>query len=203
MTKFVTPKGVAVWPHLNEPDYKFNAAGEYSTKLRIPAEEAGELIETLEKIRDEYFEQAVKRDPKVKQYKMADLYDEEVDDQGDLTGNYIFKFKQKAVITSKAGVDYDMKIALFDSKRNKTTARIGGGSIIRIAGTAVGYAMPSTKMVGLSLRPGTVQVIELAGNSEAAAALFDIEDGFVADEDTAPAKQTASEVTFTDDTADF
>lgn len=179
MTKFVTPKGVAVWPHLNTPDTKFVTEGEYHTKLRIPADEAQPLIQQLEDIRSEYLKEAIRKDPKVKQFKMADLYEEEVDDQGDLTGNYLFKFKQKAVINTRAGTTLKMKVALFDSQKEPTDAQIGGGSVIRVAATAIGYAMPSTKMVGLSLRPSAIQIIELSSVAGSAANDFNIEDGFV------------------------
>jgi hypothetical protein len=181
MTKFVTPKGTAVWPHLNTPDTKFVTEGEYHTKLRIPADEAQPLIEQLEDIRKAYLAEAIRKDPKVKQFKMADLYEEEVDDQGDLTGNYLFKFKQKAVINTRAGTTLNMKVALFDSQKKPTDVSIGGGSVIRVAATAIGYAMPSTKMVGLSLRPSAIQIIELSGGAGAGADVFAVEDGFVGD----------------------
>lgn len=183
MTKFVTPKGVAVWPHLNKPDTKFNADGEYTVKLRLPAAEATGLIAQLEKIRDDYKDEAAKQDPKVARYNLAPVYDEEVDDQGNLTGNYLFKFKQKAIIKTRKGDTLRMKVALFDAQRQPTSAQVGGGSIIKIAGVAFGYAMPTTKMVGVSLRPEAVQIIELQQRGGNAAAMFDVEDGYVASGD--------------------
>jgi hypothetical protein len=202
MTKFVTPKGVAVWPHLNTPDTKFVTEGEYHTKLRLSADEAQPLVRQLEAIRKTYLEEAIRKDPKVKQYKMADLYEEEVDDQGDLTGNYLFKFKQKAVINTRAGTTLNMKVALFNSRVEPSDAVIGGGSEIKIAATAVGYAMPSTKMVGLSLRPTAVQIISLSsGTTTGGAQAFSVEDGYVdppkenLDDDEVPS--------FDDDEADF
>lgn len=180
MTKFVTPKGVAVWPHLNKPDTKFNAEGEYTVKLRIPAGEAAGLIETLEKIRDEYQATAMKEEPKVKNYSLAPVFEEELDDQGDATGNLIFKFKQKAIIKTRKGDTLRMKVALFDAQRQPTSAQVGGGSVIKIAGAAIGYAMASSKTVGVSLRPEAVQIIELMQRGGDASALFDVEDGYVA-----------------------
>lgn len=200
MNQFVTPKGVAVWPSLNNPDTKFVAEGEYHTKLRVSADEAASFIQQLEGIREAYLADAVRRDPKVKQYKMADLYEEEVDDQGDLTGNYLFKFKQKAVIQTRSGSTLNMKVALFDSQRKPTTVQIGGGSVLRIAGSAIGYAMPSTKMVGLSLRPSAVQIIQLSSGGNASADAFAIEEGFVADDE--PVMEVAG-TSFNDDDSDF
>ena len=200
MNQFVTPKGVAVWPSLNNPDTKFVAEGEYHTKLRVSADEAASFIQQLEGIREAYLADAVRRDPKVKQYKMADLYEEEVDDQGDLTGNYLFKFKQKAIIQTRSGSTLNMKVALFDSQRKPTTVQIGGGSVLRIAGSAIGYAMPSTKMVGLSLRPSAVQIIQLSSGGNASADAFAIEEGFVADDE--PVMEVAG-TSFNDDDSDF
>lgn len=180
MTKFVTPKGVAVWPHLNKPDTKFNAEGEYTCKLRLPMAEADELIAKLEKFRDEYKLQAQEQDPKIARYSLADVYEEEVDDQGNPTGHAVFKFKQKAVIKTRKGDTIRMKVALFDAQRQPTSAQVGGGSVIKVAGVAFGYAMPTTKMVGISLRPEAVQIITLAQRGTSAEALFEVEDGFTA-----------------------
>jgi hypothetical protein len=202
MLKFVTPKGVAVWPHLNTPDTKYvTDGGEYHVKLRIPADEAQPLIEQLEDYRKQYLAEAIRKDPKIKQYKMADIYEEEVDDQGDLTGNYLFKFKQKAVINTRAGTTLNMKVALFDSQKKPTDVQIGGGSVIRVAAAAGGYAMPSTKSVGLYLRPSAIQIIELAGGAGAGADVFAVEDGFVGD---GVAEINTTEVpSLDDDEADF
>ena len=202
MNQFVTPKGVAVWPSLNNPDTKFVQEGEYHTKLRVSADEAASFIQQLEGIREAYLADAVRREPKIKQYKLADLYEQEVDDQGDLTGNYIFKFKQKAVIQTRSGSTRNMKIALFDSQRNPTNVQIGGGSVLRIAGSASGYAMPSTKLVGLALRPSAVQIIQLSSGGVASADAFSIEEGFVAEDDE-PVMEVAETSFNDDDDSDF
>ena len=179
----VTPKGTAVWPKLNTPDTKFNADGEYTVKLKLTVEDSQPLIKQLEEQRDFYKAQAVKKDPKVKQYGEAPLYEEETDDQGDLTGFNIFKFKQKANITLRDGSTRPMTVALFDCNKTPTHQEVTGGSTIKVAFKAIGYAMPSTRMVGVSLRPSAVQIIELAASASASEAvdLFEKEDGFVAD----------------------
>ena len=46
---FTTAKGIAVYPHLNRPDYQFNTDGVYTTKLRVPADQAKQLMDTLRK----------------------------------------------------------------------------------------------------------------------------------------------------------
>lgn len=180
---FVTPKGVAVYPWLTpgKPDTKFSPEGDYKVTLKLSAQEAEPLINKISKIADDFFNNLIEKDPKAKNLRVAYPFDQELDDQGDATGNYLFRFKQKAKITSKDGTSYDMKVGLFDAKRNPTKVDVGGGSEIKIAATAWPYVMQSTKTVGLSLKPSAVQVISLVevGSGSKAASMFDEEQGFV------------------------
>jgi len=199
MTNFVTPKGIAVWPKLNAPDYKFNVDGEYKTTLKIEASESQNLIKQLEGLRDAYRDEEAKNNPKVAKYDLAPVYEEEEDDQGNLTGFNLFKFKQKAKITTRRG-DMEMKVALYDSNKTPTDATVTGGSTIRVAASAYTYAMPSTRRVGVSLRPSAIQIIQLAQGSGGTEALsmFDKEDGYVADN-----FDNTSEAVAVNDDADF
>lgn len=184
MTTIVTPKGKAVWPKLSQPDTKFNVDGEYTVKLRLTADESQDLIKQLEGLRSEYKAAQAKTEPKVARYDVAPVYEAEEDDNGDLTGFNLFKFKQNAKIKLRDGSTRDMKVAIYDSNKQPTTTEVTGGSTIRVAANVFCYAMPSTKRVGVSLRPTAVQVIELAsgfGGNADALAMFDKEDGFVAD----------------------
>jgi len=87
LPRFMTPKGKAVYPHLIEPDTKFDPEGVYKVDLSIPADEAAPLVEQLEAIRDEYVEKTLdeaegKKKAALKKYTVADVFDEEVDDEG-------------------------------------------------------------------------------------------------------------------------
>ena len=53
---FTTPTGVAKYPHLNKPDTKFNADGEYHTKLVVPNAACAELVEKLDAMHEEAYE---------------------------------------------------------------------------------------------------------------------------------------------------
>lgn len=178
--QIVTPRAVAVFPWLNTPDTKFNADGEFKVTLKIGAEDATSLIEQIdEEIAKHKEEQAVK-DPKVGRYSDMPPYEQEVDDQGNLTGNYLFKFKQKAKINTKDGRTINMKVALFDAQRTPTDVLIGGGSEIKVAATMWPYVLQTTKSVGVSLRPSAVQVLSLVSVGDSKTAnFFDSEDGFV------------------------
>lgn len=179
--QIVTPKATAVYPWLNTPDTKFNMDGEYKVTLKIGSEDAQPLINKIGEVIEDYRNEQTKKDPKIARYSDMLPYEEEVDDQGNLTGNMLFKFKQKAKIHTKDGRTIDMKVALFDAQRTPTDVIVGGGSEIKVAATLWPYVLPTTKSVGVSLRPSAVQILTLvsAGGSKMAD-LFDSEDGFVA-----------------------
>lgn len=176
--QIVTPRGTAVYPWLNRPDTKFSDDGEFKVTLKIPAEEAQDLISKLDKMLDDYQKEQSGKDAKVGRYTANAPYEEEMDDNGNLTGNYLFKFKQKAKVHTKDGRTIDMKVALFDASRTPTQAQVGGGSELKVAATVWPYVMPATKTVGLSLRPSAVQILSLVSLSSGASNLFEVEDGF-------------------------
>ncbi len=127
---------------------------------------------------EDYQAEQASKDAKVGRFTANTPYEEEVDDNGNLTGNYLFKFKQKAKVHTKDGRTIDMKVALFDASRTPTQAQVGGGSELKIAATVWPYVMPATKSVGLSLRPSAVQILSLVSLSSGASNLFQVEDGF-------------------------
>ena len=176
--KIVTPRGIAVYPWLNIPDTKFSADGDFKVTLKVPAEDASPLIQKLDEIISDYQAQKIKADPKLARYSVSPPYEEEMDDQGNLTGHYLFKFKQKAKIHTKDGRVIDMKVALVDASRTPTSVNVGGGSEIKIAATVFPYAMSTTKSIGLSLRPSAVQILSLVSNQSNVVSLFDDEEGF-------------------------
>lgn len=198
--KMVSPAGIAVWPHLNSPDTKFDngGAGEYKVSVKLTEAAAQPVIDKLQKILDQYHAEEISQNPKVKQFTPRLPIEEEVDDQGNLTGNWLLKVKQKAQITTDNGI-VDMKVALFDAKRRPTNAEIGGGSTLKVATTIVPYTMPSNKSVGISLRLNAVQVINLVeGGKDGDGSMFDEEDGF-----TDEVSEVASTFTKPDDTSDY
>ena len=188
--KIVTPKATCVYPWLNKPDTKFNADGEYKVTLKVEAEDAAPLIKQLDEILKTYKEASIKRDPKLSRFNVTTPYEEEIDDQGNLTGYYLFKFKQKAKIQTHDGRSIDMKVAIVDASRTPTDAQIGGGSEVKIAATVIPYAMSTNKAFGLALRPQAVQIINLVSPMNGnVVSMFDDEDGFKAEE-KAPASDT-------------
>ena len=93
--QIVTPRAVAVYPWLNSPDTKFNAEGEYKVTLKIGSDEAAPLIEEIDETINNYQKEQADKDPKVGRYSANPPYEEEVDDQGNLTGNYLLNLNRR------------------------------------------------------------------------------------------------------------
>ena len=165
-TKVVTPKGIAQYPWLHAPDTKFSEVGDYRTNLIISKDEAKDLISKI----DTVIEEAVtlgKEKSKGKQVKQADPpYFDEVDDDGNPTGNVIFKFKCKAKITTKTGETFPNKPVVVDAKGKPVqNVNIWGGSEIKVSAELIPYF---TSMVGagVSMRLKAAQVLKLVeGNN--------------------------------------
>lgn len=173
LPKYNTPIGVARYPHLNKPDTRFDDDGVYKCDLIVPEEDAAELIEYLEGLRDERFEELDAK--KKKQYSKAPVCEPELDDEGEETGNVIFKTKLNAVGRNDKGEEWSNEPKLFDSFGNpvdRDAVQIWSGSKLIIAGVVRTYAMGSTKSVGVSLKCDGVQIVELVTGGQATAETF-------------------------------
>ncbi len=176
-------KGNAMWAKVFEPDTRFVPEGEYSAQVIVPEAEAAIVCEQLEKLINMEFDKAVKEKPQLKAtLSKRPAAEPQIDDEGNPTGNLIFKTKLKARIKTKAGVVKEQKVFVYDSKKNLLPSNIavGNGSVIKVAVEPFPYVMQSTKQVGVSLRLKGVQVIELVEYG-APSSMFDEEDGFVAE----------------------
>jgi hypothetical protein len=172
--RFTTPVGTALWPHLNEPDTKFDKDGSYSVNLVLNKEETENIKSKLSEVLQEFISSG-----ESKTNKKAPLpIKEDKDQDGKPTGNYQIKFKLRAVGQSR-GERWEQRPALFDSQLQPCTDVIGNGSRIKVGAEVVPY---STAMAGtgVSLRLKAVQVIELSngGGASADAWSFSKEDGF-------------------------
>lgn len=149
---FVTPKGIAKYPHITEKDtgHQFSS-GKYDTQIILSKDAAAPLIAQLKEIvKNEFPAKFVAKLP----------FKEDED------GNMVFKAKS------------EYQPALIDARGKKVEKlpaglRIRGGSTIRIAGGVNVYDK------GLSLWLNQVQIIELADDNLAFGA--DDEGSFSAD----------------------
>lgn len=188
--KLITPKGTLIYPWLTKADTKFNPAGEYRTTLAVPQESCEEFCQNLDKILDDFFNAEVeKAKPQdKKKIKKAEPYAPQYNDDGEETGNIIFKAKLKAEVQMKSGEVYTQKPKLFDAKGQPLPATISpyGGTQAKLSVQVVPYCMPATKECGLSLRLQAAQIIQLVqgngGGTNSSDYGFGEEDGYVAPE---------------------
>ncbi len=183
----ITPKGVAVWPRLNEPDTKYKDEGEYTVKLAFDTDdkEARKLIVDLEKIRDEQYAQWKSENPKkAKTATLGPVYTDELDDDGEETGRILLNFKMKASgVSKKTGKKWTRKPDIFPAKGKdplKNPPSIGGGSVLRVSFEYFTTFVESSKTFYLSLRMNAVKLIELVefGKKDAKGHGFEDEDGY-------------------------
>ena len=202
--QMTSPAGVAVYPWLNKPDTKFNAAGIYSVTLKLEGAEADTLIEALAPLYQAALDAAKEESGKKKIKEAGVPWKLAEDEEGnELDGVYLFNFKMKAQLTDKAGSVIDMRPALFDAARKPLPAKtaVWGGSKIKVAFELVPFFVAAVG-AGISLRMKAVQVLELVsgGQRDAESYGFDEEDGYVAEDvaadagsDTTPATQDAED----------
>lgn len=188
-TRITTPKGIAKFPWLTNPDTRFSPEGVYHVQLLLKPEDEGvqEFLALLDRLGEEalddvreQLEQSGKK-AKAKSLQYRSPYQPDVDQDGDETGYIAVRFKQKAKGKTRDGKVIERKPILFDAKGNRIDGDIAiySGSIIRVAFTPVPYHAAATNEAGVTLRLQAVQVIELVSRSEDAAAFgFQAEDGY-------------------------
>ena len=194
--KITSPRGVAVWPRLDQPDTKFDENGIYSARLRIPQDEAKDLIAAIQK-------EAKAHMGKVLPARDNPCWAVEVDKEtGEETGHYVFNIKAKnAMVRDKANPGqkklWDKKPVVYDASGKVVTGlKIGGGSVLRVSFDVTRYDEPKK---GLKLDLLAVQVIKLV---EYGAAVESAEDaGFGVEEDgyVSPADSSAPRAAEADD----
>ena len=177
-------KGKSLWAKVFEPDTRFVDDGEYSTSVIVPEAEAAEVCEQLESLIDDEYNKIVKEKPQLKAtLSKRPVTEPDYDQDGNETGNVVFKTKLKAKIRGKNGQTYSQKVNVVDAKRNPMSGDqlVGNGSLVKVAVEPVVYMMQSTKQVGVSLRLKAMQVIDLVEHgSSSADSIFQEEEGFVA-----------------------
>jgi hypothetical protein len=163
-----TPTGRAKYPWLNKPNTKFDSNGLYCVTLVLDYETAKPLMETIDQYNDQSYRETKEKlisDGKAglaKTLKKADSpYSNEVDENGDETGNVEFKFKHDAkFVSKKSGNTFEFKPDLFNSKGERDESPIFGGSLIKVGWWPNLYYVAAQKSCGVSLKLSGVQVIE-------------------------------------------
>jgi hypothetical protein len=194
--KLITPKGVAIFPAVAEPDYKFKDDGEYHVRLRLAPDAEGldEIVAQAEAIRDEAFEakkaelEKAKKGALLKQLTKADIIREEVDQEtGEPTGFVILRAALTAKVNIKngwrAGESFEKKPDVFDARgtRLKNVPKVGSGSELKLAVVPMDYETDGGKVIGTRFELQAVQIIKLVtgGQRSASDYGFGEEDGDV------------------------
>jgi hypothetical protein len=165
--KIMSPEGTLIWPHLNTPDDKFvKPDGVYHCKLAVEkGDDLDAYVAQLEAERDRFIAANPKgyKGATLKSFgkKIADLYDDEFDDEGEETGRVIFKYKLKPFFGKDN--EYTQEPKLYDPRGVKYSPypNVGNDTVAKIHGEMFPYYMESNKETGVSLRCQNVQVLEL------------------------------------------
>lgn len=176
-----TPRGIFLYPYLNEADTKFNPEGVYRVRFKAPAEVMGDIIEAIDAAMEQTFNKAVveeKSPAKRKRIKRADAPYMEQDD-----GTIEINFKMKASGTRKKdGKTWTRRPAVFDGAGNYIPSdklpMIGGGTEGKVSFEIAGFYTPLVG-AGVSLRLNGVQILNLVeyGGGSAEDHGFEAEDG--------------------------
>lgn len=172
--RLITPRGVAIWPALNEPDYKFKENGEFHVRLRLAPDTPGlaELVARAEEIRDEAFEAKKaeltreKKGALLKELNKADVIKPEVDmETGDETGYTVLRasltYKVDIKNGPKAGTSFYKKPDLFNAKGQplKSPPPIGNGSEMKLSVVPMDYFMAKDKTIGVRFELEGAQIL--------------------------------------------
>ena len=180
---YTSPRGVAKYITVTKPDTKFKAEGEYRVTLLLPKDspKAHQLVAQIDQAMEASLLEAQAAN-KGKKLKLANTpYKDDVDKEGNETGNIAFAFKAKASGARKDGTIWNFKPTLYDAKGQRITKdlSIWGGTEVKI-----GYEIRPyfTQMVGagITLTLQAVQILKLVsgGARDASAFGFQAEEGF-------------------------
>lgn len=207
--KFMTPRGIADWPHLNDPDTKHDADGVYKVKLKFNADDPA--VQALKAKADELAEARFEEEKKAlidagkkalaeKLSWTSPFTVEEDPETGEETGMLVANFKMKASGTSKkTGKRWTRRPDIFNGQgvKLKNAPKIGGGSTLKVGGIMRDYYIAKDKVAGVTFYMDGFQIIKLVSFGERSASDY----GFGA-EDDADAIENASDEFAADADAD-
>ena len=166
--------GKAVYPRLSQPDTKFDELGQYKADVSVPLAEAEPIMEILSKPFKAHTGKAPKKADNTMWYF-------ETNEDGDETGNVVFKCRVKNKLRKRDGKLWDRKPKLFDAALKPVDVNPFGGSTYVVSAEV--YAWEAGAKKGVSLQPVGVQIIELvSGSGPSASSMgFKAQEGYMAD----------------------
>ena len=154
MNTTVTPTGKAVYPHVNEPNFRFDTNGMYSIKLHLKEDQYNAFKSKIDAtVEAQYAAECAKQGGK--KLRRADSTPIRITPEGD----FEIYAKQAAKKDTKKGV-LEFSVGIFDSKARPSNAQVGGGSTVKLAVKPWCWFNPSLGF-GYTLQLQSVQVLEL------------------------------------------
>ena len=156
LTTHISAVGEAIYPHLNKPDVKYHAEGEYKVTLKIAKSDATDMIKLFNNAQADSLKKAIAEN-KGKKVK------ESPHPRYTIEGNnvfFIFKLKASGV-NKKTKESFTQRPQLLraDKTPHPLDKQIWGGSKIKVAYQLVPYVAPFG--AGISARMKAVQILDL------------------------------------------
>lgn len=165
--------GKAVYPRLGMPDTKFDELGAYKADVSVPMVEAEPIMAHLTKV----YKTHTGKPPKKTENSMWYF---ETDEEGEETGNVVFKCRVKNKLRKRDGQLWDRKPKLFDATLKPVDVNPFGGSTYVVSAEV--YEWDAGGKKGVSLQPIGVQILELvSGTGPSASSMgFKAQEGYTA-----------------------
>jgi len=192
-----TPVGIAAgFPKIKVADTKFVADGVYTAQVILTPDQFGGLKKKIDDAVEGVFGEQKKKlmsgdgksKNKAKELTAFYPYEPEYDDEGDETGNLIFKSKMNAHVKTSTGKEWDQRPSVWDAQGNELKGsaipEVWNGSHIALSVGLNGFYKADTNQAGISLRLYAVQVVKLVsagGGSAESHGFGTYEEGFTAD----------------------
>lgn len=185
-TRYVTDVVVLQYPHLVDPDTKFDPDGVFRTSIIYPESmevrlastgaPAGTMVEVLQGVMDEARAEMEEQRKGKRPLPPREPFEPQMDETNTHTGNLVSKLKTKAIYTARDGSTRRRQVPIFDSKGRPTLpTQIWSGTRARVSFTAAPFQ--ATMGYGVTLYLDGVQIIELVrGGNDAGAHGFGVED---------------------------
>lgn len=187
--QLITPVAPAKYTHLNKPDTKWKAEGEFSVSLVMDPDEpeVKALTKELDALAQAALEAGQEQFDEAKGKTLADWkkrgiteptlnlpYEDEYDEEGEPTGNIVMRFKTGASFKDrKTGKQVDKIVPFIDGQgvmipRAKRPL-VYGGSELRVAFTTGNVFIPKDAAVFLGMYLNQVQIVSLQTGGGASA----------------------------------
>jgi len=169
--QYTTPVGTAKFPYLVKPDTKFDDRGTFKVDLIITSKEAAVIKAAATELAKSFKKEDLESNTTRKKWGLHLPLLDDIDQDGEDTGQKIARFKQAASIRTRDGREIKKSILLFDSEGNRVSGiNPYSGTKMSVAYTMSPYANPTGKTYGVTFRLVAAQIIELVEGGQSMSA---------------------------------